>query len=350
MITPEPRRLGFEDAMRPPADRPRIGLALGSGIARGWAHIGVLRALLRYGIVPDVVAGCSIGAVVGGAWLAGHLDTLEDWARGLNRAKLLSYVDFRASGGGLIRGRKLLDVMNAYMGDLRVESLDRPFAAVATDLTTGHEAWLRDGMLTEAIRASFSIPGVFPPHKVGNRFLVDGALVNPVPVSVCHALGAQMTIAVNLSADMLGKVRRQGHNVSTVMGFDVLPMLEQEASKHMAEEQAASSRWKSTLNMINPLTWGAFRRDPGYPSLFGVMVSTLNIVQDRITRSRLAGDPPDVQIAPKVGHIGVMEFDRAGEAIAEGEAAVERSLPELREAMNVLRVTPETLNSQKDRF
>jgi NTE family protein len=155
--------------------RPRIGLALGAGVARGWAHIGVLRALKRLGIEPDIITGTSVGALVGGCYLAGHLDTLEEWTRNLSRMKIVSYLDLRVRSGGLISGGRLMAEMKKHMGEKRIEDLPMPFAAIATDLVTGHEVWLRTGSLVESLRASFSLPGVFPPVCIDQRWLVDGA-------------------------------------------------------------------------------------------------------------------------------------------------------------------------------
>lgn len=305
-----------------PQTRPRIGLALGSGVARGWAHLGVIRALARHGIEPDVIAGTSIGAVVGGVHLAGRSDALEAWARSLTKVRMISYMDFRVRNGGMIGGRHLVEALRESVGDLRIEDLGIPFIAVATDLVTGHEVWLREGSLIDAMRTSFSLPGVFEPMLHENRWLVDGALVNPVPVSVCRALGAQMVIAVNLNADIIGKERRAGATVPTVAGFDLLNELKE------SSEGTKPSR-------IGSLAKRLFRREPSHPSMFGVMISSLGIVQDRISRSRLAGEPPDVHITPRLGTFGLFEFDRAEEIIAEGEAAVERVLPDLHDAISI---------------
>ena len=306
----------------PSPRRPKLGLALGSGVARGWAHLGVLRALERYGFRPDVVAGTSIGAMVGGAYLAGHADDLEDWARGLTKVRVMSYLDFRVRSAGMIGGRRLVEAMEKHFAGVRIEDLDRPFVAVAADLVTGHEVWLRDGDLIQSMRASFSLPGVFEPMKLGNRWLVDGALVNPVPVSVCQALGAELVVAVNVNADQLGKTQHRGTNVPSIAGFDLLREIEKGGTT------APGSK-------LGAITRRAFRRETNRPSMFGVLISSLSIVQDRITRSRLAGEPPDVHITPRLGNIGMFEFDRADEIIAEGEAAVERALPDLRDGLTI---------------
>ena len=289
--------------------RIRIGLALGSGVARGWAHLGVLKALERIGLRPDVVAGSSIGALVGGFYLAGHAQALEDWARHLTTLRMLRYLKLPLTGSGMISGRKLFHEAETYLGDLQINELPSPFVAVATDLWTGHEIWLREGRLTDAMRASLSLPGIFKPLRINGHWLVDGALVNPVPVSVCRALGAQMVISVNLNADIMGKLHEEREEAENGNGG---------ASKD-------SNLLSSSLRQFGH----------GEPSTFNVMVTSLNIIQDRIARSRLAGDPPDVTINPRIGHIGLLEFDRAEELIRAGEAAVDRAMPEINDAVSV---------------
>lgn len=298
-----------------PEKKLQIGIALGSGLARGFAHIGVIRALRRHSIEPTIVAGTSMGALVGGAYSASALDALEHWALDLTRAKVMSYLDFRVKSGGVIGGKRLIRLMAETFGDVRIEDLPNPYIAIAADLATGREVWMRHGKLVDAMLASFSLPGVFPPVKLHNRWLVDGALVNPVPVSPLMANGARMTIAVNVGGDMMGKAMRPGAKVPTIAGFDPLTEINESSSFNKAKNLSITKK--------------LFRREQDNPSLFGVMMGALNIVQDRLARSRLAGDPPDVVIVPRIGHIGMMEFDRAREIIEEGEAAVERALPDI---------------------
>lgn len=316
-----------EPSVPPVSKRPKIGLALGGGVARGWGHIGVLKALHNMGLKPDVVAGTSVGALVGAAYLISRLDVLEEWARGLNKMRIVRMLDFKVRSGGLVGGKKLVEEMYEHFGDVKIEDLPVPFAAVATDLLTGHEVWLKTGPLVDAVRASFSIPGIFRPAQIDNRWLVDGALVNPLPVSICRAMDCQCVIAVNLTGDIIGKNRQTGGNIPTAAGFDLLPFMNESG---MAER----------LSLIDPFTKRIFRRDNAEPSIFGVMTNSLGIVLDRITRARLAGDPPDVLISPRLGHIGLLEFDRAEEAIAEGEAAVERAKPWLLDAINLFGIEP----------
>ncbi len=306
-----------------PRGQRKIGLALSSGAARGWAHIGVFHALRRLGVTVDIIAGCSAGALVGGCYLAGKLDDLENWAKSLNKRKIVGYLDLLVGRGGLIRGERLVKELRRAIGTSRIEDFRIPFIAIATDLVTGHEIWLQKGDLVDAMRASFSLPGLLAPTELEGRLLADGALVNPLPVSACRALGAELVIAVNLNTDTIGKSRRPGTKVPVAMGFDPLPLLEE-------------SGQASTAALTDSLARGIFRRDYGRPSIFGIMTTSLNIMQDRLTRSRLAGDPPDVHIAPRVGHVGLLEFDRAEELIREGEDAVERKRPELNDALQVM--------------
>jgi len=190
-------------AARPHA--PVVGVALGGGVARGWAHIGVIRGLLDLGILPDIICGTSVGALVGGCYLAGHLDTLEIWARSLNKRRMLSYLDLFSGGPGLMGGKRLQKEMEKSLGGKRIEQLDRKFVAVCAELATGHEIWLQEGDLIAAIRASYALPGAFPPVKIDDRWLIDGALVDPVPVSVCRAMGARLVLGVTLNGDSFGK-------------------------------------------------------------------------------------------------------------------------------------------------
>ncbi len=297
---------------------PKIGLALGSGVARGWAHIGVLRRLEKEGIKPDLVCGTSIGALVGGLYLAGQLDTLEDWARDLGRMSLFRFLDLRLSGGGLISGKKLFKLIDDAVGETCIEDLPVPFSAITTELGTGHEIWVREGTLSKAINASYALPGLFSPQKIDSRWLIDGALTNPVPVSVCRALGARLVIAINLNADVFG-MTNVGEN----------------SSIKALEEDDQNGFFKSS-SPLNLMKHRFFDKSGSEPSIFGVMMSSLNIVQDRLSRSRLAGDPPDVTIAPRLAHLGLLEFDKAAEMIREGEEAAERSLPFLHHALKVL--------------
>ena len=307
----------------------KVGLALGSGSARGWAHIGVLRELEKMGIQPDVISGCSIGALVGGAYASGHFDELEKWVTGLTWKEIVGFLDMSVIRGGVIRGEKLLDFSRRHMQEKPIQALNMPFAAVATDLESGREVWLREGSLLEAVRASISLPGLFTPVQREGRWLVDGGLVDPVPVSLCRALGADVVIAVNLNGALLVKHEKAQNKPKAASGR----VRTNDAKDSLWER--VSDTWKSELSERKNMLlkqWLGKRTDA--PGMFEVMYGSLNIMQDRITRSRLAGDPADVIVEPKLGHIGLMDYDKAEDAIAEGRASVQRLKPQILELMS----------------
>ena len=309
--------------------RPVIGLALGGGAARGFAHIGIVRTLIAHGIVPDVVVGTSIGAVIGGAYAAGHLDTLEEWARSLQPRNILSYLDIRLNGSGLIGGDKLASQLEAAIGPTLIEDLPVKFATVATEVRTGHEIWLTHGRMVDAMRASYALPGIFSPVLVGDRWLVDGALVNPVPVSAARALGAEIVIAANLSSDVFThSTTIYSHGPSAEVAAPAAPAL--------AIEPAPPKRGFGKFFSPERTMKREFFGSAGRPGISTVMVDAFNIMQDRITRARLAGDPPDMLITPRVGQIGWFDFHRADDLIGFGTRAAERAIDSIQEAIHIL--------------
>ena len=306
--------------------RPVIGLALGGGAARGFAHIGIMKTLLAHGIVPNVVVGTSIGAVVGGAFAAGHLDTLEEWARSLQMRNILGYLDIRLNGSGLIGGDKLAAQLEASIGNTMIEDLPCKFATVATEVRTGHEIWLTHGRVVDAMRASYALPGIFAPVLIGDRWLVDGALVNPVPVSAARALGAEIVIAANLSSDIFTYS-------TTIYAHGSLPPQSEDAE---AQPAAPSKRRFGKFFSPERTVKREFFGGGGRPGISTVMVDAFNIMQDRITRARLAGDPPDLLISPRVGQIGWFDFHRAADLIDHGVRSTERAIDSIQEAIHVL--------------
>jgi len=305
--------------------RPLIGLVLGSGAARGFAHIGVIHALKAGGIVPDIIVGTSIGAVVGGCYATGKLDPLEEWARSLTRRRIISYLDVRIGSSGLVGGGRLAARLQESLGKTLIEDLPVRFAAIATEIGTGHEVWLARGSLSLALRASYALPGIFPPVSVGGRWLVDGALVNPMPVSVARAFGARVVIAVNLNADRFGRgatIASHGSDES-----DEAPIAAAEKSPHGLLRMFGAERALKRQII-------AGTAQPGFST---VMIESFNIMQDRLTRMRLAGDPPDIHITPRIGHIGFLDFHRAAETIAVGQAATEKALDLITESIAELR-------------
>jgi NTE family protein len=302
--------------------RPRIGLALGSGSARGWSHVGVIEALAEAGIELDIVCGSSIGALVGASFVAGRLAALKEWAEFATWREIVSLLDIRLSGGGLIDGAAIVEFLRGLRVDGPIESYDKPFAAIATDLATGREVWLQSGPIHEAVRASIALPGILSPARHGDRWLVDGGLVNPVPVSACRALGAEIIIAVNLNGDLLGR-----RFVSDTGGESKVEHMEASTEFLGRMLGRIPSAIREQASLIAPRL---LQTEPASPAYFDVLANSINIMQDQITRSRLAGEPPHVTLLPELRDIGLLQFDRAQEAIAEGRASVEQALPVLR--------------------
>ncbi len=306
------------------AMKGKIGLALGSGVARGWAHIGILQALREAGIVPDIIAGTSIGALAGGCYAAGKLDSLESFARSLTRRRLFGLLDFSLGGSGLLKGRKLHEVLEENIGDIQFGALNTEFICIATEMATGHEIWLKEGELANSLRASYALPGIFKPVKIDRRWLIDGALVNPIPVSVCRAYGSRIVIAVNLNADAFGRA-------ASIHGKR---LDDKSLNYDNGEDNGNNIEADSRSKLLFQQFFG--KKDSTAPGISTVMFAALNITQDRIARSRLAGEPPDVTIAPRIGHIGLFDFDRADEAIKLGRKAVEKQIPRIHEMMEIL--------------
>ncbi len=289
--------------------KQKFALALGGGAARGWAHIGILRGLADAGLEPEIVVGTSIGAIVAGHYAAGRLDMLEDFARQLTRRRVFSFLDLSVSGSGLIAGQRLFDRFDDHLTGVRVEDLPIRFAAIATDLSTGQEVWLRRGLVTDAVRASSAIPGIVKPVSINGRWLIDGCLVNPVPVSVCRALGASVVVGVNLTTEF----GRGG----ICIGDD-----EEDLSSDVVAEETPITRWngRGALQLLHRQIFG---RSDGAPGITSVILNSFSIFHDRIARARLMGDPPDLLVAPNLTGIGVLDFHLADEMIESGRAAIE---------------------------
>ncbi|MFA7518341.1 patatin-like phospholipase RssA [Shewanella sp.] len=297
---------------------PSVGIALGSGAAKGWAHIGVLNGLAAMGIKPDKVAGCSVGALVGAAYAHDHLPELEKWVRGFSSWDVLGLMDILWRKGGLIGGDKVFDVLHARIGDVNIENLNRPFAAVATDLYSGQEIWFTEGDLRQAVRASCSMPGILAPVRQGERWLVDGAVVNPVPVSVSRAMGVDVVIAVDLYGYHSGRIQVLPVNMTSQR------TVQAEMDMPARQETGFMDLFARGRDYVSNLTDKFSLGTKSNPGMIAVMSQSMGILKQRYKRARLMGDPPDICIVPEVGNIGTMEFHRADEAIAAGEAAVEK--------------------------
>ncbi len=296
-------------------DGVRLGIALGSGSAKAWAHVGILRALREASIVPQVVCGSSAGAFVGAAYVTGNLDTLAEWGSSLSARDVVSLLDPTLSSGGVLAGERMMKFLRASGRDSLIEKLPCAYAATATELNTGRELWLQSGSLVRAVRASMAFPGLLTPVCVEGRWLVDGGLVNPVPVSLCRALGADVVIAVNLNSELVAAGRDlSGENGSAT-------------EKSRDGGSLIRQKWAAKFQELKLGFAGQARKpEAKAPGVFDVLVGSLHIMQDRITRSRLAGDPPDIVLTPRLPGVRLMDFDKAAYAIERGVECVGENL------------------------
>jgi NTE family protein len=251
------------------------------------------------------------------------MDKLEQGVRTLNWRNIFGYMDVQFNAGGLIQGEKLVKFVKERIGDYPIETLDKAFGAVATELRTGQEIWLKEGSLLDAVRASIALPGLLAPVRNQDRWLLDGGLVNPVPVSLCRAMGADKVIAVNLNGDIVGKHFRDA---------DQNPPVSSGESDELINKVA--NYMSDVLKTKTGAFFSAAQSKDAPPGVFDVMSSAINIMQDRITRSRMAGDPPDVVLTPRLAYVGLFEFDRGKETIAAGWQEAERCMGEIKSLVN----------------
>ena len=315
---------------------PRIGLALGGGSARGWAHIGIIRELEEAGIRPDLICGTSIGALVGAVYANGDLDWLEDWVTHLSWQAVMRLLDVKLLGG-ILGGAKLIDFFSARFSDENISDLNLPFAAVATELHSGREIWLQEGRVMDAVRASIAIPGIFTPVGFNGVWLIDGGLSNPVPVSLTRAMGADIVIAVDLNSDILSpRALLQAVAREADIDSGIPPENEETDNSFRGKFREWFKAAKTEAGLDSPVEAD---RDNATPSLFATVEKAINIMQVRITRSRLAGEPADVLLAPRLGHLGLLDYHRGKDAISEGRDAVRRLLPEINAQLPMLTET-----------
>lgn len=307
---------------------PKIGIALGSGSARGWAHIGVLRALEEMGIHPEIVAGCSVGSIVGAAYAAGNLDQLEKEVLSFNKLDLVRFFDVNSSFNGFVHRERLEQFFHEFVcpKETLIEKLEHKFATVATYLGSGREMWFTEGKAMDAIMASISLPGLFAPFSYQDQWLVDGGLVNPVPVSLCRALGADVVIAVNLNGGITRRHFQPAPPATTNKDLNKAKADEEQPKNPFTNVAASLRDYSATLFNPNKLL-------PA-PNLIEALAGSINIMQDKITRSRMAGDPPDVLLVPKLNDIGLLEFYRAQESINAGRESVQRLRFEIESTMS----------------
>ncbi len=318
----------------------KIGLALGSGSARGWAHFGVIRELQAMGVRIDVVAGTSVGGLVGAALASGRIEAMEAWVRQLGWTDVVRLMDVSLRGGAL-QGDRVIDYCAEHFFADRFEDLQLPFGCVATVLATGRELWLREGKLAPALHASMALPGMFSPQWLQGHWLVDGGLVNPVPVSLCRALGADVVIAVELGA---GRATRhiKAHQEKALDASLRVEASSDSKVEHLAKRdtepgltETIKSRMLEWIGATSLLEWIDTKdRSADIPPLGVVLATSVNIMQARIAQHRLAGDPPEVLLRPRLSDFSILDFHRAEVAIEEGRAAVRRMRAQIEDALS----------------
>lgn len=303
----------------------KIGIALGSGSARGMSHIGVIKALEEMGVYPKIIAGCSVGALVGASYATDNLDKLEDWALSMTESKIRKFLSINFNASGFINAKNLQKLFEEAIGlkSTLFDDLSKEFAAVATDLSTGKEVWVQEGSVHDALWSSMAFPGLFPSVLRDNKWLVDGGLVNPVPVSLCRALGADQVIAVNLNADIINSYE----------------VIESDDNDSVVEKKTAnddSNFWDKTkqgfqraLNLVS-----SDGSQVNEPKSVDVISNSVHIMSSHLTRSRLVGDPPDVLLQPRLKDVGLLQIYKAKDCIEEGYQSVMRMKDEIEFRLN----------------
>ena len=292
---------------------PKIGLALGGGAARGWAHIGVLKALAEQEIKFDLVAGTSIGSIVGACLAAGRMDELEQFARSIDVGLMLRLTDLKFHGRGLFDGGPIVAEIARQLEVSNIEELDIPFAAVAVDMVTGDEVDFRQGPLVEAIRASISLPGIFSPVRKDGHILVDGGLANPLPVSVARDMGADIVIAVDIMGDYESRAAARIGNMV------------QERQDIESDSGSIFTVWAKAVDDMKKSVFTGYAS----PNIIETLTASAGITMKSLTRANLKSNPADIVIVPRIGRITMLEFGRADEMIDSGYAAGQEAIPRI---------------------
>ena len=293
--------------------RKTVGLVLGCGSSRGWAHIGAIEALEDANIPIDLIVGCSIGSYIGAIYASESIKSLKDFVLKMDGKKVFSYFDIVLPRSGLLDGtKKLRELFSIHTDVQNFSELKIPVMMVATDLETGQKVVLKSGKLLNALRASMSIPGLFAPARIKNRWLVDGGLVDPVPVSVARAVGADIVIAVDLSSGIISKQKQKKQKFQNKK----TPVEQEEKKNELIEKLSKyyENAGSSFKNKINDL----FKKEASTPDIIETVTTSFNIMQDRITRINLAVTPPDVLVQPHLGELKMLDFDQVEHTIEEG--------------------------------
>jgi NTE family protein len=310
------------------SSRKTVGLALGSGSSRGWAHIGVIEALEEEGIQIDNVAGSSVGSYVGALYASGSLKSLKEFVLSMDGKKVFSYFDVVLPRSGILNGTKRLKELFSFHTDAEdFSELKIPVMMVATDLTTGKKVVLKSGNILTALRATMSIPGLFAPVMVKGRWLVDGGLVDPVPVGVASALEADVVIAVDLNSGVVSHQKpKKTIKPAAPKTVDSAAYDSELLKKMVAYYEHAETSFASKFNEL-------LHRESSTPDIIETVMTSINIMQERITRINLAVEPPDVLIQPRLGQLKMMDFDQVEQTIEEGYISVKEKIADIKKLL-----------------
>ena len=302
---------------------PKIGLVLGSGASRGWAHIGVIEALEKHGIDIGIITGASAGSFIGAAYAGGGLEQVKKFALDMDWKAVLSFLDLAFPRSGFIEGRKVAELIKLFTEVERFEALNIPLIMVATNMRTGQEVRLSKGSVTNALRASMAVPGLLTPKLINNEWLVDGGVVNPLPIDVCRNAGADIVIAVDINSDRITRKNKHPENADWVKNSTKIEKKRLEVIKSWTERFGPTG--KTVSSKIDQ--W--FSREEHSPHIFDVLGSSINIMQKKIEEMNLQTHAPDVLLAPRLGDMNFFDFDHAERAINEGFKCCEKAIPEI---------------------
>ena len=321
----------------PPKPEPRksVALVLGSGSSRGWAHIGAIEALAAHGIPIDYISGCSIGSYVGALYACGSLQSLKAFVLSMDGKKVFSYFDVVFPRSGLLNGtKKLAELFRMHTDVERFSELRIPVTMVATDLQRGEKVVLKSGHLLPALRATMSVPGLFAPARVKGRWLVDGGILDPVPVGVARATEADVVIAVDLNSGIASRRMRKAAAEAPAPPADKPSRFQSELLLKLTDYYAsAENGFKQRINAL-------LGRESDMPDIIDTVMTSINIMQERITRINLAVDPPDVLVQPRLGTLKMMDFDQVQLAIEEGYIGMEEKMEDIKALLEMPAVLP----------
>ncbi len=308
--------------------RKKLGLVLGCGASKGWAHIGIIEALENAGIPIDIIAGCSVGAYVGAIYASGGLRSLKEFLLRMDGKKIFSYFDMAFSRSGILNGTKrVTELFSMHSTIKNFEDLSIPLAMVATDLERGEKVVLTSGNIISALRATMSYPALFAPVKMNGCWLVDGGLVDPVPVGVARAMGAEIVIAVDLNTRIVSRQKNTSTGNHDSKNQSVSPeALETEQNERNAITKRIFGYYEAFENNLKNINSSARQKDAAIPDIIETITTSINIMEERISRINLAVDRPDILIQPRLGELKMMNFDRVAHAIEEGYIGVQEKL------------------------